>query len=151
MQMTIYSSFARFVQKPKRLMRCSVTRDVAIPSAMTVDCSAMMLDDIEGQDIKESECPFCHRLFCARCHVPWHPGVPCEEFQKLNEDERGKEDLVVRELAHEKKWSSRCPKCKFNVENTEGYLHMICGATFTFAMRVEKNALLLMVAAREIS
>ncbi|PNX95389.1 putative E3 ubiquitin-protein ligase RNF144A-like protein, partial [Trifolium pratense] len=42
------------------------------------DCSAMLLDENEGggeeEYIRESECPFCHRLFCARCHVPWHPG-----------------------------------------------------------------------------
>jgi E3 ubiquitin-protein ligase RNF144 len=48
--------------------------------------------------------PFCHRLFCAWCHVPWHHGVACEEFQKLNVDERENEDLLLlRELANQKK------------------------------------------------
>lgn len=90
------------------------------------DCSAMLLDENEGvEDIRESECPFCHRLFCARCHVPWHPGIDCEEYQTLNADERGREDLLVRELANEKKWR-RCPTCKFYVEKTEGCLHITC-------------------------
>jgi E3 ubiquitin-protein ligase RNF144 len=57
--------------------------------------------------------------------VPWHSGIECEEFQRLNEDERGREDLMLRELAKDKKWS-RCPQCKFYVERTEGCPHMIC-------------------------
>nr|GMD10601.1 probable E3 ubiquitin-protein ligase RNF217 [Ipomoea batatas] len=58
------------------------------------DCSAMMVNDGDGM-ITASECPLCHRLFCALCNVPWHSGVGCEEFQKLNEDERGREDIMV--------------------------------------------------------
>ncbi|XP_061376556.1 E3 ubiquitin-protein ligase RSL1-like [Gastrolobium bilobum] len=95
------------------------------------DCSAMLLDDNEGEGIRESECPFCHRLFCARCYVPWHPGVLCEVFLTLNEDERAREDLLVRELANQKKWS-RCPQCKFYVEKTEGCLHITCRCKFQF-------------------
>ncbi|OMO65972.1 Zinc finger, C6HC-type [Corchorus olitorius] len=89
------------------------------------DCSAPLLNDDGGEVIRESECPFCHRLFCAQCSVPWHSGINCEDFQRLNEDERGREDLMVRELAKEKKWA-RCPKCNFYVERTEGCPHMIC-------------------------
>jgi E3 ubiquitin-protein ligase RNF144 len=89
------------------------------------DCSALLIDDNEGEAIIESECPFCHRLFCALCSVPWHSGIECEEFQRLNEDERGREDLMLRELANDKKWS-RCLQCKFYVERTEGCPHMIC-------------------------
>ncbi|PSR89385.1 E3 ubiquitin-protein like, partial [Actinidia chinensis var. chinensis] len=45
------------------------------------DCSAMLVnDDDGGEGITECECPVCHRLFCARCYVPWHVGVGCEEF-----------------------------------------------------------------------
>jgi E3 ubiquitin-protein ligase RNF144 len=90
------------------------------------DCSAMLLDENEGvEDIRESECPFCHRLFCARCHVNWHPGIGCEEYQKLNADERGREDLLVRELANQKKWK-RCPRCRYYVEKRDGCLHITC-------------------------
>ncbi|KAL5070176.1 hypothetical protein RYX36_021063 [Vicia faba] len=96
------------------------------------DCSAMLLDeDEEGGEIRESECPFCHRLFCARCHVSWHPGVSCEEFQTLNVDERGREDLLVRELANQKKWK-RCSKCRFYVEKKEGCLHITCRCKYEF-------------------
>ncbi|KAK3029346.1 hypothetical protein RJ639_037869 [Escallonia herrerae] len=58
------------------------------------DCSAMLVDDDDVEVIRESECPECHRLFCAQCHVPWHSGISCEEFQRLNVDERGREDLM---------------------------------------------------------
>ncbi|KAE7999763.1 hypothetical protein FH972_004164 [Carpinus fangiana] len=96
------------------------------------DCSAMLVDDNGGGDvIRESECPFCHRLFCAKCQVPWHPGVECEEFQILNESEKGRDDLMLRELAPEKKWK-RCPNCQYLVERTEGCLHMTCRCAFQF-------------------
>ncbi|KAJ6945409.1 E3 ubiquitin-protein ligase RNF217 [Populus alba x Populus x berolinensis] len=100
------------------------------------DCSALLVDDNEGETIRESECPFCHRLFCAQCSVPWHPGVDCDEYQRLNEDERGREDLMVRELAKDKKWG-RCPKCKFYVERTEGCPHMVCRCRFEFCYGCE--------------
>ncbi|KAA8542026.1 hypothetical protein F0562_023178 [Nyssa sinensis] len=80
---------------------------------------------------RKSECPICRRLFCAQCYVPWHSGVECEEFQRLNEDERGREDLMVRELARDKKWM-RCPHCRFFIEKTEGCLHLTCRCGFQF-------------------
>ncbi|KAM7256386.1 hypothetical protein ACFE04_012127 [Oxalis oulophora] len=40
------------------------------------DCAAMIIDE-GGNVIKESECPYCRRLFCAQCKVPWHAGVQC--------------------------------------------------------------------------
>ncbi|XP_024028873.1 probable E3 ubiquitin-protein ligase RNF217 [Morus notabilis] len=97
------------------------------------DCSAVLLDDSEelGEVIVESECPICHRLFCARCRVPWHSGIGCEEFGRLHEDERGTEDLMLREIAKEKKWK-RCPECMFYVERTEGCLHITCRCSFQF-------------------
>ncbi|XP_059456529.1 E3 ubiquitin-protein ligase RSL1-like isoform X2 [Corylus avellana] len=91
------------------------------------DCSGVLVNDKEEREvmIRESECPFCHRLFCAQCCVPWHPGIECEEFQGINENERETEDLMLREIAREKKWK-RCPNCKFYVERTQGCLHIIC-------------------------
>uniref|UniRef100_A0A5B6ZBQ4 RBR-type E3 ubiquitin transferase n=1 Tax=Davidia involucrata TaxID=16924 RepID=A0A5B6ZBQ4_DAVIN len=94
------------------------------------DCSAMLVND-GVEVIRESECPICRRLFCAQCDVPWHSGVECEEFQILNEDEKGREDLMVRELARDKHWM-RCPNCKFIVEKSEGCLHMTCRCQFQF-------------------
>ncbi|XVE88528.1 hypothetical protein DITRI_Ditri19aG0076500 [Diplodiscus trichospermus] len=134
------------------------------------NCSALLLNDNQGEIITETECPFCHRLFCAQCLVSWHPGVNCEEYQKLNEDERGRDDLLVRSLAKENKWR-RCPSCCIIVERTEGCLHMTCrlggsgflslqaywsfvyacmvaGVRSNFVMLVERNGLRIMVAVR---
>ncbi|KAF5932634.1 hypothetical protein HYC85_028805 [Camellia sinensis] len=124
------------------------------------DCSFMLVNDNGEEVIRECECPKCHRLFCAQCYVPWHSGIECEEFQRLNEDERGREDLMVRELAKSSSWM-RCPHCKFYVEKTEGCLHMTCrcssvlficccmvviaGVDFNSAMHVEKLGVKLMV------
>ncbi|XP_062109157.1 E3 ubiquitin-protein ligase RSL1-like [Humulus lupulus] len=97
------------------------------------DCSAVLVREIgeEEEVIMESECPICHRLFCARCNVAWHSGVGCEEYERLNEDERGREDLMVTEMANEKKWK-RCPRCKFYVEKIDGCLHISCRCNYQF-------------------
>ncbi|XP_009365256.2 uncharacterized protein LOC103955106 isoform X2 [Pyrus x bretschneideri] len=96
------------------------------------DCSTVLMIDNEGEEaVRVSECPICHRLFCARCQVPWHPGVDCEEYRKLNEDERGRADLMVKELAKQNKWK-RCPRCKYYVEKTQGCLHITCRCQYQF-------------------
>lgn len=94
------------------------------------DCSAMLVRDSD-EVIRESECPVCRRLFCAGCYVPWHSGVECEEFQRLNPDERGREDLMLKELVKAKSWN-RCPRCKYYVEKSQGCIHMTCRCGFQF-------------------
>ncbi|XP_022720805.1 E3 ubiquitin-protein ligase RNF144B [Durio zibethinus] len=88
------------------------------------DCSAMLVDD-GGPDVVESECPNCHKLFCAKCKVAWHAGISCCEFQNLSKDERSKEDIMMMDLAKNSKWR-RCPNCKIFVEKIEGCLHISC-------------------------
>ncbi|KAI8016914.1 putative E3 ubiquitin-protein ligase RNF217 [Camellia lanceoleosa] len=99
------------------------------------DCSALLIDDGgeagEQEVITQSECPNCRRLFCAQCKVPWHSGIECAEFQKLNKDEREKEDIMLIQLAKKNKWI-RCPKCKFYVEKSQGCLFMMCRCGHTF-------------------
>ncbi|PON66070.1 E3 ubiquitin ligase RBR family [Parasponia andersonii] len=94
------------------------------------DCSVMMIDD--GKEIiKESECPSCYRMFCAQCKVPWHAGIDCAEFQKLNKDEREEEDIMLMQLAKKKHWR-RCPNCNFYVERKDGCLYMLCRCRTAF-------------------
>lgn len=88
------------------------------------DCSAMLMDD--GKEvIQESECPECRRLFCAQCKVSWHAGIDCVEFQKLNKDDREKEDIMLRNLAQTEKWR-RCTNCQYYVEKSDGCSYMKC-------------------------
>ncbi|KAL8502155.1 hypothetical protein ACS0TY_021315 [Phlomoides rotata] len=46
-------------------------------------------------------------------------------------DERERGDLMLHDLAKEKKWQ-RCPNCKFYVDKMEGCLHMTCRCQFQF-------------------
>ncbi|CAL1390137.1 unnamed protein product [Linum trigynum] len=96
------------------------------------DCSAVMLDD-GGEVIAEAECPNCCRLFCARCRVPWHSGIRCDKFQKLHKDEREREDIMLMNLADQKRWK-RCPKCRIYVEKTKGCNHMVCRYVWDFIL-----------------
>ncbi|KAI3833519.1 hypothetical protein MKW98_024518 [Papaver atlanticum] len=94
------------------------------------DCSALLLDEGVG-GILQAECPHCRRLFCAQCKVPWHAGIICADFQKLNVDERGREDIMLMEAAKKNKWQ-RCPKCKFYVERSSGCLFIKCRCGHAF-------------------
>ncbi|XP_017699634.2 probable E3 ubiquitin-protein ligase RNF144A [Phoenix dactylifera] len=99
------------------------------------DCSALLIHEggINGEVIRESECPHCYRLFCAQCKAPWHSNITCEAYQQLGEDEKGREDLMLMEMAKNQHWQ-RCPKCKFFVERTEGcnFMRCRCGNTFCY-------------------
>ena len=88
------------------------------------DCSEILVDD-RGGDVPESECPACRRLFCARCGVPWHAGISCAEYGQLAPGDKGKEDLVVLEMAKGEKWK-RCPHRKFLVDKIKGCVHITC-------------------------
>ncbi|KAM7257532.1 hypothetical protein ACFE04_013273 [Oxalis oulophora] len=94
------------------------------------DCSVLLINE-GGNVVMESECPYCWRLFCARCKVPWHGGIECADFQKLNKDERQSEDIMLMKLAEEKKWK-RCPACKFYVEKSSGCMFMRCRCRVAF-------------------
>lgn len=94
------------------------------------DCSEIMVDE-RGDGVPESECPVCRRLFCAQCGVPWHAGISCAEYEQLAPGDRGKDDMVVLEMAKGKKWR-RCPRCKFLVEKHDGCVHITCRCRFEF-------------------
>ncbi|KAI4312096.1 hypothetical protein MLD38_036948 [Melastoma candidum] len=92
------------------------------------DCSGMLIVDGEAGDpvrLRECECPYCHRLFCASCRVPWHWKYTCEDFKSKNANDRGSNDVPLKELAQKRKWQ-RCPTCKFYVERTFGCPHIVC-------------------------
>lgn len=96
------------------------------------DCSAMLVDD-GSETVTASECPSCRRLFCAQCMVRWHAGIDCREFQSLNEDERGREDVMLMELAKEKQWR-RCPRCRFYVEKKMVVCIFLAGIYVSFSV-----------------
>uniref|UniRef100_A0A453KWY9 RBR-type E3 ubiquitin transferase n=1 Tax=Aegilops tauschii subsp. strangulata TaxID=200361 RepID=A0A453KWY9_AEGTS len=98
------------------------------------DCSALLIKDNDRTvKIRDTECPHCHRMFCARCRVPWHDGIKCKELRKLGDDEKGETDLMLKKLANKKKWQ-RCPSCKMYVSKIDGCLLMKCSTSVTIAL-----------------
>ncbi|KAM1900573.1 hypothetical protein ACFX14_029509 [Malus domestica] len=90
------------------------------------NCSLMLIiDHDENEVVRQSECPNCKRCFCVQCLAPWHVGIKCAEFQKLNKDEREAEDIMLRNLVQKKNWR-RCPNRRFYVERMEGCNLMVC-------------------------
>lgn len=97
------------------------------------NCSALLILDEENMQlalgetsaVTEAECPECFRLLCAKCQVPWHASMTCEQFRALSEDERGSHDVKLYKLADEKKWK-RCSECRTMIELESGCNHMTC-------------------------
>jgi E3 ubiquitin-protein ligase RNF144 len=104
------------------------------------DCSEMMVSDGDGGAegcVTQSECQVCRRLFCARCRVaPWHAGVACDEYQRLAVGDRGREDMMLLEMAEAMRWK-RCPRCEFIVDKIDGCAHITC----RYRLRNEQNSL----------
>ncbi|RHN67555.1 putative transcription factor C2H2 family [Medicago truncatula] len=90
------------------------------------NCSLLLVNEEAGRAITSCECPYCHRLFCAQCKVPWHGNMNCQEFQKSEIGQGLKQsDRKFLELAKREKWK-RCPKCSMHVQRTTGCEHMRC-------------------------
>ncbi|KAL8056354.1 hypothetical protein ABFX02_04G114700 [Erythranthe guttata] len=92
-------------------------------------CSEILVIENGGNVITETECPRCHKLFCAKCRVSWHHGFDCRDFQRL--DRNDKEKRKLRLLAKENKWK-KCPNCRVFVDKTEGCVHITCRCKFEF-------------------
>lgn len=99
----------------------------AIPASERVvcpygDCAEVLMND-GGEAEAEAECPWCHRLMCARCKVTWHEGLECEEYRRERGGRGEKEGL--RRLARENKWK-KCPNCRVFVDKIGGCIHVTC-------------------------
>ncbi|KAI3897331.1 hypothetical protein MKW92_047000 [Papaver armeniacum] len=96
------------------------------------DCSVMLMNEDDGVIVTSSECPYCNRLFCAQCKVPWHSELTCDEFHERKRG--GEEDMSLINLAKYKKWT-RCPSCRFFVERTSGCPHITCRCANQFCYK----------------
>ncbi|KEH37677.1 zinc finger protein [Medicago truncatula] len=65
------------------------------------ECFALLIND-GTEVVKNSICPNCNRMLCAQCKVPWHEGIECSGFEKLNTDRREKEDGMLTRPAAKK-------------------------------------------------
>ncbi|MED6159773.1 hypothetical protein PIB30_045300 [Stylosanthes scabra] len=103
-------------------------------------CSALMskteLFEYSKNLIGDSEqsgpkkCIKCHGLFCFSCKVPWHSGMKCYDYKRLNPNPPA-EDLKLKFLASRSLWR-QCVKCNHMIELAEGCYHMTCRCGYEF-------------------
>ncbi|KAJ4959129.1 hypothetical protein NE237_026240 [Protea cynaroides] len=80
-------SCSHFIFAPEVIDRCDIADSLVCEIQRFYypfrDCSAMVVND--GLEIiRESKCPVCRKLFCSQCTVPWHSGIVCISFPKLD-------------------------------------------------------------------
>lgn len=93
------------------------------------ECSGLLVNE-EREVVTSAECPYCHRLFCVQCKVPWHANMNCRAFQRSNKDS----DDNFLKLAKSEKWQ-KCPRCSIYVQKISGCIHVFCrcGCDFCYS------------------
>lgn len=95
-------------------------------------CSALMSKSevleyskslIGSEQSLPKKCVKCHGLFCFSCNVPWHSGMTCYTYKRLNPTPPADEKLKF--LASRSLWR-QCVKCNHMIELAEGCYHMTC-------------------------
>lgn len=85
----------------------------------------MLINDWNDDSLKESDCPNCWRKLCVQCNVPWHTDISCEEYEKLDVNERETEDIMLKKIAEKEHWM-RCRQCGFYVQKIDGCCFVKC-------------------------
>ncbi|KAI5391081.1 hypothetical protein KIW84_076084 [Lathyrus oleraceus] len=79
------------------------------------------------------KCVKCHGLFCFSCKVPWHSGMTCYTYKRLNPNPPA-EDVKLKFLASRSLWR-QCVKCNHLIELAEGCYHMTCRCSYEFCYK----------------
>ncbi|XP_028193089.1 uncharacterized protein LOC114378642 isoform X2 [Glycine soja] len=102
---------------------CPYPRCSALMSKTEVlEYSRNIIDQSEQSGVKK--CLKCHGLFCFNCKVPWHSGMTCNTYKRMNPNPPA-EDLKLKFLASRSLWR-QCLKCNHMIELAEGCYHMTC-------------------------
>ncbi|KAJ3370256.1 hypothetical protein GGF31_004314 [Allomyces arbusculus] len=119
----------RFLEATGRLIYCpqkTCSNPLRIPPPETLaakpNCNA--------------ECPNCKKLFCAKCRVPSHRPLTCEEFQAGHPDATAPDvdDIALLDLARTMYWK-RCPSCRIMVDGYGKCIQMRCRCGRVFCYR----------------
>lgn len=89
------------------------------------NCSKLLSHDPDDEEIIiKAKCPWCKKMLCAQCRVPWHTARDCQQFKKEEKDRE--DDLRVKLLAENHKWKN-CPHCNSLVDKVDdGWIHITC-------------------------
>ncbi|XP_051113187.1 E3 ubiquitin-protein ligase RSL1-like [Andrographis paniculata] len=81
------------------------------------DCLGLIEKENDGcgDDMTETECPYCRRRVCVRCNSTWHSGIGCDKLP----------DEKLHRLAKGMQWK-RCPDYKLYVDRTSGCSFIHC-------------------------
>jgi E3 ubiquitin-protein ligase RNF144 len=90
-----------------------------------MECSQMFLKPIILAGYEQTICVFCKIKICVRCHVMWHDGLTCDEYQRMTAARGDAEEAQLMALKDKHKWK-QCPKCKILVEKVVGCNFMKC-------------------------
>lgn len=110
---------------------CPYPRCSALMSKTEVlDYSKSLMGSVQSMPKK---CVKCHGLFCFSCKVPWHSGMTCYTYKRLNPNPPS-EDVKLKSLASRSLWK-QCVKCNHMIELAEGCYHMTCRCGFEFCYK----------------
>eukprot|EP00741_Cyanophora_paradoxa_P007427 tig00001128_g7186.t1 len=116
-----------------------------IPREHRSDCPHRGCESVAEWDPASGDpgvlCLHCSRRYCARCRVPWHTDITCEQYQALPEGERSEDDRAFAEYARRMSLP-KCPnpRCGMYVQKRRGCNHIRCrcGAEFCYYANCRK-------------
>eukprot|EP00741_Cyanophora_paradoxa_P021370 tig00021350_g20629.t1 len=91
-------------------------------------CYYMMAVGAGEQRPSRVRCSLCRRDSCARCSVPWHDGMNCEQWaarQRERERDNGAAGRLATAAALARV-TKPCPRCNNAIEKSGGCDHMTC-------------------------
>ena len=107
----------------QRLVKLSVNNFMSLNQKDYMSCLTPDCEQIFKKGSPAIKCTLCQGSFCTSCKKSSHPGVTCEEYKLLmNQDimdtmfENWKKSVGVRP----------CPKCNTDIEKNGGCQHMTC-------------------------
>lgn len=86
---------------------------------------------VGGGDQPVFQCNACHHKQCIACHVPWHEGETCDEYQSRHDEVIVKTETLLHQT------SKVCPGgCGARIERNGGCPHMTCEFSSTICTQV---------------
>ncbi|KAF9598768.1 hypothetical protein IFM89_031436 [Coptis chinensis] len=86
------------------------------------DCPSLYRVTQPGMVAEPFVCGACYVETCKRCHLEYHPYIPCEKYKEFKEDP----DSSLKEWCKGKEDVKCCPVCGYMIEKVDGCNHIEC-------------------------